>query len=136
MNVLRSSPLSAFAVASALHFFISFKHYDMNALRSSPFLSPAYPGIDISFSSASTDRRAVEQAATAAARRYIDGRSQWRTGAADEREDEGGGGRWRGAFHAPAFASSSSWTWSHSWPVVLFRSAAPASSDRLSPFDG
>jgi hypothetical protein len=32
----------------------------------------AHPGIDLSFSDAATERRAVEQAATAAARRYID----------------------------------------------------------------
>jgi len=31
-----------------------------------------HPGISVSFSGASTDRRAVEEAATAAARRYID----------------------------------------------------------------
>src|SRR5262249_28624322 len=31
-----------------------------------------HPGISLSFSGASNDRRAVEQAATAAARRYID----------------------------------------------------------------
>src|SRR5262245_3308967 len=52
MKALRSSPLSAFVLASALHFFIfscwviglassPFKHFDMNALRSSPFMSPA-----------------------------------------------------------------------------------------------
>jgi hypothetical protein len=31
-----------------------------------------HPGIAVSFSGASSDRRAVEQAATAVARRYID----------------------------------------------------------------
>src|SRR4030095_12272289 len=50
MNVLRSSPLRDLAEASALHFFIfscwlgvadAFRHSDMNAFRSSPFLSPA-----------------------------------------------------------------------------------------------
>src|SRR5262249_17309959 len=53
MKVLRSSPLRDFVFASALHFFIfscwvmgaagepAFKHCEMNALRSSPFLSPA-----------------------------------------------------------------------------------------------
>src|SRR5262245_17887731 len=53
MKVLRSSPFSDLAVASALHFFIlscwligaaagaAFRHSDMKALRSSPFLSPA-----------------------------------------------------------------------------------------------
>src|SRR5262249_56768630 len=38
-----------------------------------PEVHPAtHPGIDISFSGASSDRRVVEDAATVAARRYID----------------------------------------------------------------
>src|SRR5215469_13645318 len=54
MNAFRSSPLRALALASALHFFIfscwvmgvasplPLRREDMNALRSSPFLSPAW----------------------------------------------------------------------------------------------
>src|SRR5215471_2907675 len=52
MNAFRSSPLRALALASALHFFIfscwvmglesPLRQEDMNALRSSPFLSPAW----------------------------------------------------------------------------------------------
>src|SRR4029077_1109149 len=58
----RSSPLSALALASALHFFIlscwvigaagapAFRQVDMKAFRSSPFLSPASALQDFIFS--------------------------------------------------------------------------------------
>src|SRR5215813_14272524 len=52
INAFRSSPLRDLALASALHFFIfsccvmgvasPLRQEDMNALRSSPFLSPAW----------------------------------------------------------------------------------------------